>query len=79
MRLKAEGLKNGVYYGIDVETKELGAPKKSTVRLSGVWLTASVKKIMKSESSTEEKGPQSDVIQGKQYSFVLLNYSSSER
>ena len=54
MRLKAEGLKNGLYYGIDVETKELGAPKKSALPLSGVWVTASVKKIMKSESSTRE-------------------------
>ena len=55
MRLKAEGLKNGLYFGIDVETKELGAPKKSGPRLSGVWLTASVKKIMKSERSFREK------------------------
>ena len=55
MRLKAEGLKNGVYYGIDVETKELGALKKSGITLSGVWVTASVKKIMKSESSFRAK------------------------
>ena len=45
MRLKAEGLKNGLYYGIDVETKELGAPTKSGARLAGVWVTASVKRL----------------------------------